>query len=375
MPESNLDHNCICSSEHLRQDEATNDLDAYTYTLPFELIAQEPLPVRHSSRLAHLRRDINTIAHCSFSNLPDLLRAGDLLVVNDTKVIPARLWARRASGGLVELLLLRPESSGLWQSMATPLRKLKTGEILTVESPGDNVHNITIAAIFSSEDGQRRLLVDLGAPEKVFSLLSGHGFAPLPPYIQRDSNTVKRSEDLDRYQTVFANAPGAVAAPTAGLHFSEEVIAQLNSRHIEVCSITLHVGPGTFKPITTSVAEHIIEPEIFSIPRRTADLVNCALSQKRRVIAVGTTSCRALETAGADGHLISTGSQSTSLYIKPGYKFRVLSGLITNFHLSRSSLLVLVSTFAGYELTMRAYNEAIAQRYRFYSYGDAMLIT
>lgn len=352
------------------------DLEDFTYKLPEELIAQEPLPVRHESRLLFLRRESGAIAHRKFGQLPGLLQPGDVLIVNDTRVLPARLLARRSSGGAVQLLLIRPagDKPNLWQAMASPLRKLKAKEVLTLEPAGSQSGSIEIVDVIAGEDGHKRLIVDLGPPQDVHALLARSGYAPLPPYIQRDANVEQRASDLDRYQTVFARAPGAVAAPTAGLHFSHEVMEALEKRGVEIASLTLHVGPGTFKPMSGPVSDHKIEPERFSIPERTAEIVNRAIAERRRVIAVGTTSCRALESAVAGGRLQAIDEAETSLYIRPGHAFRIVKGLVTNFHLSRSSLLVLVCAFAGHEATMRAYKEAVARRYRFYSYGDAMLI-
>ena len=352
-------------------------LDDFAYDLPPELIAQKPPKLRHQSRLMCLDRESKQISHERFADLPQLLRAGDVLIVNDTRVIPARLTARRATGGIVDILLLHPDTSqrsrAHWLALATPLKRLKQGEELLVELTGAS-YTITVQEIVFAEDGQKRLLLDLGAPENVYQLLSQVGYAPLPPYIHREHEENLRSNDLERYQTVFANRPGAVAAPTAGLHFSDELLSKLQSQGIEIGKVTLHVGTGTFKPITTSLTEHTIESEELSVPLETVELVNKALADNRRIIAVGTTSCRALETAGVSGKLAPITSSTTSLYIQPGYQFKILSGLITNFHLSRSSLLVLVSAFAGHEMVMNAYKEAIAERYRFFSYGDAMLI-
>lgn len=354
-------------------------LEDFEYDLPPELIAQEPLAGRDESRLMLVDRGTQRISHHRFRDLPELLRAGDVLVVNDTRVIPARLLLRRATGAHIELLLLRPVTSqpGLWHAMAGGLKKLKEGEALHFEAAGAGgspASPVIVERIVTGPDGQKRLLVNLGSPEAAYGLLAGRGYAPLPPYIRRNGDQLKRTQDLERYQTVFANAPGAVAAPTAGLHFSDEILASLDRRGVLVCRITLHVGPGTFKPITTSVEDHTIESEPFSVPANTVNVVNSALSEGRRVIAVGTTSCRTIEAAGATGSLTAASDSMTALYIRPGYTFKVTKGLITNFHLSRSSLLVLVSAFAGHELIMRAYQEAIAQRYRFFSYGDAMLI-
>lgn len=355
-------------------DERTWNLEDFSYDLPEELIAQQPPAVRHGSRLMWLERKERRIESRMFADIAQLLMPGDLLIVNDTKVIPARLEAQRKTGGKVELLLLRPEPTQpqIWQAMGTPLRKLKSGEPLQLAS-GDElkVHGFAVA-----EDGQKRLLVDFGSQENVYRILADAGFAPLPPYIRRLTGEQDiRGSDLQRYQTIFARAPGAVAAPTAGLHFSEQIFEQLKDRGVEVRYLTLHVGPGTFKPITTSVEDHSIEAEVFSISESTADDINAAVDSGRRVIAVGTTSCRALETAGASGRLVPVENGSTRLYIKPGFQFKVVSGLITNFHLSKSSLLVLVAAFAGHDFIMEAYRQAVSERYRFYSYGDAMLIT
>ncbi len=353
-------------------------LDDFAYDLPSELIAQKPPTLRHGSRLMCLDRQNQQIAHKQFADLPQLLSAGDVLIVNDTRVIPARLTARRSTGGIIDILLLHPDTSqrnrAHWLALATPLKRLKKGEELTVELNGTS-YTITVQEIVFAEDGQKRLLLDLGAPENVYPLLSQVGYAPLPPYIHREHAENLRSNDLERYQTIFANSPGAVAAPTAGLHFSDELLSKLQSQGVEIGKVTLHVGTGTFKPITTSLTEHTIESEELSVPTSTVELVNKALVDKRRIIAVGTTSCRALETAGESGSLVPITSSKTSLYIQPGYQFKILSGLITNFHLSRSSLLVLVSAFAGHDLIMQAYKQAIEERYRFFSYGDAMLIT
>jgi S-adenosylmethionine:tRNA ribosyltransferase-isomerase len=347
----------------------------FQYELPEELIAQEPLPVRHESRLMYVNRAAQSIEHHSFSGIVELLSAGDLVVVNDTRVIPARLFARRHTGGAVEILLLKPLATqpGQWEAMATPLRKLKEGEQLTVEAGGKNFV-VIIESIITAADGQKRVVVNLGKGEGVYALLSEIGYAPLPPYIKRNADEQIRGKDLERYQTIFAQSPGAVAAPTAGLHFSPELLERLKARDIGVATLTLHVGPGTFKPITTDLDEHHIEAERFSISKETADLANAALAESRRIIAVGTTSCRALESAFSNGRIQETEEGQATLFIKPGYKFNVVRGLITNFHLSKSSLLVLVSSFAGHDLIMRAYKEAVRERYRFFSYGDAMLI-
>jgi S-adenosylmethionine:tRNA ribosyltransferase-isomerase len=377
--------------------EGDSDLSDYTYDLPPELIADRPLPTREHSRLLVVQRthkqQNEMIEHTRFDQLPRFLHAGDVLVVNDTKVIPAKILAQRASGGNVSLLLIKPETSrpGLWQAMVQPIKRIKPGEYLQTSTVSGATYQIKVEEVITAEDGYKRLLIDLGDAGNVFKLLSEIGSAPLPPYIARDKgeeeneererasgNKAKKTEtrafDLERYQTVFARAPGAVAAPTAGLHFSDDLLSRLKHNGIQVHYVTLHVGPGTFKPIDESVDNHFIEPENFFVSETTVQAVNQAKRDGRRVIAVGTTSMRALESAATTDGIRAVDGEATNLYVKPGYKFKVVDALITNFHLSRSSLLVLVSTFAGRELTMEAYREAIAQRYRFYSYGDAMFI-
>lgn len=393
------------------QPENTLRLEDFEYALPPELIAQEPLAERTQSRLLHLNKESGEIAHHAFSEIGDLLLPGDTLVLNDTRVIPARLIARRKSGGMIKLLLLKPEvgSPGLWQALVTPIKRLKPGEKLDVTTGSGNVFTIEVVDIAVGFDGFKRLVVNLGSGENMWRLLDQAGYAPLPPYIQRsyardfDHNTslcsggsedaplmhdgadvaleakrstkdAARSFDLTRYQTVFAREPGAVAAPTAGLHFSEVLLNALPKRGIDLQYVTLHVGAGTFKPISTTLDEHKVEPETFNISDATAAALNKAKKESRRIIAVGTTSLRALETAGASGEISAIDQGVTHLYVKPGYQFKVADGLLTNFHLSQSSLLVLVAAFAGREKIMHAYEEAIAERYRFYSYGDAMLI-
>jgi S-adenosylmethionine:tRNA ribosyltransferase-isomerase len=351
-------------------------LEDFEYDLPEELIAQEPPAVRHGSRLMWVDRARQSFEDRQFAEIAELLNPGDLLIVNDTKVIPARLSAKRLSGGHVEILLIRaqPTQPWVWQAMASPMRKLKVGEKIVVDGTTDEL----VVKEFIEVEGQRRVLLDFGKQEDLYRILAGAGFAPLPPYIRRQmqqSAEQRRDSDLERYQTIFAQAPGAVAAPTAGLHFSEEIFAQLAQRGVETAKLTLHVGPGTFKPITSNLQDHSIEGETYTITAETAAKINSALDENRRVIAVGTTSCRALETAGAAGRVQAVENATTNLYIQPGYEFKIIKALITNFHLSKSSLLVLVSAFAGHDLIMRAYKHAVAERYRFYSYGDAMLIT
>jgi S-adenosylmethionine:tRNA ribosyltransferase-isomerase len=350
----------------------------YEYDLPHELIADKPLPERDQSRLLVINRADQSISHSRFDKLSEFLKKGDVVVVNDTKVIPAKLVARRSSGGFVRVLLIKHEANqpGIWQAMVSPIKRLKSEEILYVSTANGEERPITIKAIITAEDGFKRVLVDLGSGASVFKLLDEIGQAPLPPYIMRNQNNaaIDRADDLKRYQTVFAQAPGAVAAPTAGLHFSDQLMQELTKGGITIVKLTLHVGPGTFKPIENSVEEHFIEAENYSISAETAEIINQAKKEGRRIIAVGTTSLRALESAAQDGQLRAVSDENTSLYIRPGHYFSIVDGLITNFHLSRSSLLILVSTFAGHDLIMRAYTEAIKEKYRFYSYGDSSLI-
>lgn len=354
-------------------------IEDFDYELPPELIAQQPLPIRHRSRLLHLPRVTGAIKHLLFEEIVDSLAPGDVLVVNNTKVIPARLTARRQSGGRIKLLLLKcdPHNTGIWEALVTPIKRLKPGEQLTVcLGETDAKQTIEVKDLVNGPDGFKRLIVDLGTRQDVFSLLSQIGSAPLPPYIRRDSqiSAKERSLEMERYQTVYATHPGAVAAPTAGLHFSQEILERLTEKGVINEQITLHVGAGTFKPIEDSVDSHTIERENFSISPETASTINIAKREGRKVVAVGTTTLRALESAAKDNRVAPISNGWTDLYVKPGHQFQIIDGLITNFHLSRSSLLVLVAAYAGRDRIMQAYSEAVEHRYRFYSYGDAMLI-
>ena len=375
------------------------ELDDLNYDLPEELIAQKPSEVRHESRLLCVDRASGQINHRSFSDIKSLLKKGDVLIVNDTRVVPSRLYARRESGGTIRLLLIRPQAEkiNLWEALVTPIKRLQIGETLSLVSDAPTDTKIKIVDIILDQDGFKRLVVDLGKKEDVFNILQSVGYAPLPPYIVREkpgqgneegqkpldgsnagdqeAGTGDRLCDLDRYQTVFAKNPGAVAAPTAGLHFSIDLMNELRAAGVIIETVTLHVGPGTFKPISTDLTSHTLEAERFSVPKATADAVNLAKKEGRRVIAVGTTSLRALETAGASGVLETVDQSETRLYVKPGFDFKIVDAMVTNFHLSGSSLLVLVATLAGKDLILSAYREAVKERYRFFSYGDAMFIS
>jgi S-adenosylmethionine:tRNA ribosyltransferase-isomerase len=365
------------------------DVRDFDFDLPPELIAQEPPAARGGARLLHLDRASGSIAHTSVSALPDLLRPGDLVVVNNTRVFPARLLGRRdPSGGAVECLLVRRlasdqgqirvrggsdpdrshDGSELWEALVHPGQKLKPGARLVFEGR----HTIRGEILERRHFGRRmvRLWTDDATP--IDQAVDEIGHMPLPPYIKRDD----RVDDRDRYQTVFAQARGSIAAPTAGLHFTPQLTQALADRGVAIAEITLHVGYGTFQPIRVDrVEDHRIEAERYEIGAAAAAAINHARAEGRRVIAVGTTTTRTLEAVARlhDG-AIAAGSGETDLFLYPGADFRIVGGLLTNFHLPQSSLLMLVSAFAGRDRVRSAYDAAVAARYRFYSYGDAMLI-
>lgn len=340
----------------------------FDYSLPDDRIAQEPAP-RGESRLLVLDAEGGD-RHRRISDLPDLLRPGDLLVVNDTRVIPARLFGRRVTqgggeGGRVEILLVERVEGGLyrereWEVLAKPGRKARPGTRLRFEG------GLEVEVVARLGDGRHRVRFS----EPVEPWLERLGHVPLPPYIRRPD----RPEDRERYQTVFAERPGAVAAPTAGLHLTPDLLRRLEGRGVATARVTLHVGVGTFKPVTAElVHEHAMDEERYRVPEATAAAVSEARRRGGRVVAVGTTVVRTLETAARDGGTVAPGAGRTGLFIYPGFRFRVVDALLTNFHLPRSSLLMLVCAFAGRDRVLTAYREAIAEGYRFYSYGDAML--
>lgn len=330
----------------------TSDFD---YELPPEAIAQHP-GERGDSRLLVLGR--NAVER-RFADLPDLLDPGDLLVVNDTRVIPARLRARRPTGGAVEILLVEREGPASWWCLLRPGRRMVPGAALAVEGG-------PAARVEERADGRFRLAFE----QPIEPLLREIGETPLPPYIDR----AVEPRDRKRYQTVYAERPGAVAAPTAGLHFTPALLAALERRGIRRASLTLHVGPGTFRPVKTENPEaHVMDSERFEIPEATAAAVAATRRRNGRVVAVGTTVVRSLESAASEDGLVAAGAGRTSLYIRPGYEFRAIDRLVTNFHLPRSTLLMLVCAFAGRRRTLDAYRQAIGSGFRFYSYGDAML--
>ncbi len=346
----------------------TEKLDYY---LPPELIAQQPAEVRSASRLLVLDRCSGELTDSWFNKLGDFLRPSDCLVLNDTKVIPARFFVRRESGAKLEGLLLAEDGQGIWQVMLKGAQRVKTGEQIYIKHK-DKSDFCRALVLQKQDDGVFRLKVEVQAD--LHTILDDVGFPPLPPYIKRDDNPAVAEVDSQRYQTVYAQKPGAVAAPTAGLHFTEELINQLKQAGISLAYLTLHVGTGTFKPITTdNIEDHKIHWEQFNIDERNAVIINKTKQKGGRIIAVGTTSTRVLETVAVDSK-IKAFAGTTELFIKPGHKFKIADAMITNFHLPRSTLLALVAAFAGLEKIIAAYKHAISKRYRFYSYGDAMLI-
>jgi S-adenosylmethionine:tRNA ribosyltransferase-isomerase len=340
-------------------------LSDFDYHLPEELIAQQPLAERVSSRLLVLGRATGKIRHCQFADLADQLRSGDLLVRNETRVIPARLLGEKETGGKVEILLVRQvEGEGqVWRCMTRSSKPVRSG--MHLRFPGE----IDGYVLGEEPDGCR--IIRFECRGEFLAALEQFGKMPLPPYIRREADR----SDHARYQTVFARDPGAVAAPTAGLHFDEQMFAALAERGIEICGLTLHVGLGTFLPVRSEdLAEHRMHGELYEIPAETAEKVNQAHCEGRRVIALGTTSTRALEDAVDEDGRLRSGKGMSELFIRPGFRFRVVDGLITNFHLPKSTLLMLVSAFAGRENILAAYREAVERKYRFFSYGDCMLI-
>lgn len=361
--------------------------EVFDFHLPEQLIAQAPLPDRDASRLLALDRAAKTWSDRSIRELPQLLQPGDLLIINETRVIPARLRATRdSSGGKVEFLLLPPDLDHSAAPDAAPISrrvltksggKLKIGESFTLAGG--------IKAVLRERHGEAGDVIEIQCREADFTRhTSEHGEVPLPPYIRRPPGP-STVEDKQRYQTVFAQTPGAVAAPTAGLHFTDTLLAQLDTRGIQRAPLTLHVGPGTFRPVKAeNVEEHFVDAEPYIIPARTLQAIARAKKEKRRVIAVGTTSLRALEgSLGNSPEIPQSGERAgkTNLFCYPPYNFKIADGLLTNFHIPKSSLLMLVCAFAapgstdGIDFIKRAYEHAVASGYRFYSYGDACLIT
>jgi S-adenosylmethionine:tRNA ribosyltransferase-isomerase len=341
------------------------ELSEFDYPLPPSAIAQAPADERDGSRLLVIDRGRRVFADHRFAELPDLLRPGDCLVVNDSRVIPARVLARDTDGREVELLFVEPATEGRWRALVRPGRRCRAGAEV---SAGDGAVRFSIVAV--EPDGTRVVERTDGT---IAEAIERHGVPPLPPYIAHHAKP--GIEDRERYQTVYARTPGSIAAPTAGLHFTAAVLERLHARGIEIQTLTLHVGPATFRPIKTRrIEDHVLPSEMVEIPERVAGAINAARAARRRIVAVGTTTTRALESAaGEDGPVRPTTGRA-ELFIVPGYRFKVVDALLTNFHLPRSSLLVLVSAFAGRDLILAAYRHALAAGYRFYTYGDATLI-
>jgi len=352
----------------------TYSLEDYDYKLPVELIAQEPALKRDGSRLLHVNRSTGEIEGHGFSAMPSLLRDGDLLVVNNAKVFPAKLFGKKETGGRVEILVLEhlPRASNddgdkRW-CLVRASKRPKQGTLIILPD------GLTGTVGREGVDGAVELRFD--GKQAIDNVLQKRGCLPLPPYIKRDANDRRSKMDRKRYQTVFSHFPGAVAAPTAGLHFTDDIVNSLKSLGIDLVSITLLVGHGTFKPVRVNdIRDHQVGRESYFIENDAAGIIERARHEGRRIVAVGTTVVRTLETVFKRNGKIVTGSGVTDLLIYPGFKFQAVDSLLTNFHLPCSSLLFLVSAFAGTALTMKAYHIAVEKRYRFYSYGDAMLIT
>lgn len=340
-----------------------NTSDFY-YDLPKELIAQTPLEPRDSSRLLVLDRENEEIEHKHFYNIIDYLNPGDLLVCNDSRVLPARIYGiKDETGARVEFLLLKQVSGNKWETLCKPGKKAKEGAKFSF---GDGLLRATVAEV--KDDGNR--IVDFDCDENFFATLDKIGQMPLPPYI------TKELKDRERYQTVYSHELGSAAAPTAGLHFTNELMEKIKAKGVNIAYVTLHVGLGTFRPVKVDdVTKHKMHSEHYEIPEETAKLINETKKNGKRVIAVGTTSCRTLESVASFFGEIKPCEGFTDIFIYPGYKFKVLDGLITNFHLPESTLIMLVSAFAGYDNIMNAYKTAVDEKYRFFSFGDAMFIS
>jgi len=365
----------MSGQEIQREDLRVADFD---FELPEELIAQEPPAVRGTSRMLCVDRVSGALSDASFTDFPSLLQSGDLLVQNDSRVIPARLYARRTvvrdreqPTGKIEVLLTRVEADGSWRALVKPGRKVNVGERLVFpDAAGETI--LAAEVLERGEFGERLLRFEPVAD--FFGALEAIGHIPLPPYIHRDDTR----DDRERYQTVYSQARGSVAAPTAGLHFTPEVLTAIQARGVEIARVTLHVGLGTFAPLRVDrVAEVKLHRERYTLTAETAEAVNRAVREGRRIVAVGTTTVRTLEHCArmAEGKPLEPHTGETEIFISPGYKFRLVQALLTNFHLPQSSLVMLVSAFAGRENVLAACRHAVEQRYRFFSYGDCMFLS
>lgn len=341
----------------------------FDFELPAELIAQTPLNNRADSRMLAVNRRAANWRDCEFRSFPDFIEPNDVVVLNNTKVFPARLVGTRAGfAGKIELFLVAEIARNKWQTLARPARRLQSGTELIFGDANENLR-----AVVREKQADGRIVVEFDDDQEFDRKLEKIGRTPLPPYIERAAEPSR--EDRERYQTVYAKQRGAIAAPTAGLHFTPEILDRVRARGATIAEITLHVGYGTFEPVRVAeLSQHKVAPEQTEISSETAAVINRAKAAKSRIVAVGTTTTRALENAtNADG-IVEAGKRAADLTITPGYRFKTVDALLTNFHLPQSSLLVLISTFAGHDLTMNAYAHAVAAKYRFYSYGDCMLI-
>lgn len=354
----------------------------FNYELPEELIAQAPPTVRGASRMLAMDRRTGAVTDDRFASLPEYLRAGDLLVLNDSRVLPARLYATRGGlrtqvkspepSGRIEVLLTQQLGPDVWTALVRPGKKVQPGETLSfADASGATV--LTAEVVAAGDFGERTLRF---APDPRFlQILDRIGHMPLPPYIHRDKDAPDTDEDKARYQTVYAHQPGSAAAPTAGLHFTPEILAAIRARGVQVETVTLHVGLGTFQPVRAERLEDIrLHTEHYTLPAATATALNAARADGRRIIAAGTTTTRTLEHCATLGSEFEPHAGETHIFIQPGHRFQVVNGLLTNFHLPQSTLVMLVSAFAGKDAVLAAYAHAVAERYRFFSYGDCMLL-
>ncbi len=349
-------------TKHFRKKLVKMKTSDFFYNLPEELIAQTPIYPRSNSRLLYLNKNNGNIEHRNFYNLPEYLNPGDCLILNNTRVLPARLYGVRVdTGAVVEFVLLKQKSANLWECLAGPGKKAKIGYKF-------NFSDKLSATVFDVlPDGNR--ILEFKSEGEFFSVLDEIGQMPLPPYIK------EKLEDKERYQTVYSKELGSAAAPTAGLHFTSEILEEIKEKGINIAYVTLHVGLGTFRPVKVEdVTQHKMHSEQYFMPKETADLINATKKNGGRVICVGTTSCRTVESVMTKYGEIIECSGDTDIFIYPGYSFKCMDGLITNFHLPESTLIMLVSAFSGYDYVMNAYNTAVNEKYRFFSFGDAMLI-
>ncbi len=334
----------------------------FFYNLPENLIAQTPVYPRDSSRMLVLRQNDTSISHKHFYDICDYLKAGDCIVLNDTRVLPARIYGTRVdTGAVVEFVLLKQRDILTWEALAGPGKKAKVGHSFTFSE------DLSCEVIEVLEDGNR--IIKFTCNGEFYSVLDRVGQMPLPPYIK------EKLADRERYQTVYSKELGSAAAPTAGLHFTDEILEKIKQMGVKVVYVTLHVGLGTFRPVKVdNITDHKMHSEHYSVSRETADIINDTKKNGGRVICVGTTSCRTIESVATKYGEMCECSDDTSIFIYPGYEFKCMDGLLTNFHLPESTLIMLVSAFYGYEKTMNAYNTAVKEKYRFFSFGDAMLI-